>query len=61
MPLKLEVGNKVKLKKSHPCGGDVFVVMRVGMDVRIQCETCGAQIRMDRPDLEKKIKKILEA
>lgn len=59
MPMKIEIGQRLQLKKPHACGGNSFSVRRVGMDFRIECETCGAQIWMKRPDLEKKIKKIL--
>jgi hypothetical protein len=29
------------------------------MDFRIKCNTCGAQIWLNRPDLEKRVKKIM--
>lgn len=58
MPLKLNVGDRVELKKNHPCGGNIFEIMRAGMDFRIKCETCGTQIRIERPALEKRVKKI---
>lgn len=58
MPLKIETGDRIRLKKNHACGGNQFVVMRAGMDFRIQCQTCGAQIWMKRGELEKRIKKI---
>jgi hypothetical protein len=48
------------MKKKHPCGGDVFTLERVGADVRISCDTCGAQIRMPRREFEKKVKKLLK-
>jgi hypothetical protein len=59
MPLKLNVGDTVELKKPHPCGGNKFTIMRAGMDFRIQCNTCETQIWITRPDLEKRIKKIM--
>ena len=59
MPLKLSVGDTVELKKPHPCGGDKFTIMRTGMDFRIKCNTCETQIWINRPDLEKRIKKII--
>jgi hypothetical protein len=61
MPLKLYVGDIVELKKPHPCGGNSFTILRVGMDFRIQCNTCQAQIWIDRPKLEKRVKKIFPA
>lgn len=58
MPLKINVGDVVELKKKHPCGGNCFTIMRAGMDFRIKCDTCGAQIWLDRTELEKRVKKI---
>jgi hypothetical protein len=58
MPLPLSVGEKVKMKKKHPCGGDVFTLQRVGADIRASCDTCGSHIRMPRRDFEKRIKRI---
>lgn len=60
MPLKINIGDYVELKKQHPCGGRCFEVMRAGMDFRIKCLTCGAEIRLKRADLEKRVKKIIE-
>lgn len=60
MPLKLNVGDTVELKKPHPCGGNTFEIMRAGLDFRLKCQTCQAQIWISRPNLEKRIKKIIE-
>lgn len=59
MPLTIHVGDVLELKKPHPCGGKQFEVMRAGMDFRIRCLTCDAQVWLDRPKLEKRIKKII--
>jgi hypothetical protein len=60
MPMKLEVGDVLTLKKNHPCGGREFEVMRAGMDFRIKCLKCGSQTWMDRPKLEKSIVKVVQ-
>lgn len=57
MPMKIDVGDIVELKKKHPCGGKQFEIVRTGMDFRIKCLTCGSQMRIDRPKLEKSIVK----
>ena len=57
MPMKIDIGDIVELKKKHPCGGKQFEVVRTGMDFRIKCLTCGSQMRIDRPKLEKSIVK----
>lgn len=56
----LSIGDKVKMRKTHPCGSDEWIVTRVGADIKIRCCGCGRIVMMDRPEFEKRIKKILE-
>lgn len=58
MAMDIDIGDIVELKKQHPCGGKRFEVMRKGMDFRLKCLTCGSQIWINRPNLEKRIKKL---
>ena len=58
MPIKLEVGDVVELKKNHPCGGNTFEIMRVGMDFRIKCFTCDKQLWIERTKQERRLKKL---
>lgn len=60
MPMKLNVGDVVRLKKKHPCGGYEWKIMRTGADFRIECTTCKRQVWISRKDLEKRIKKVVE-
>lgn len=55
----MSVGDRAELKKSHPCGGNIFKILRVGSDVRIVCETCGRDMTLERVKLEKSIKKMI--
>ena len=59
MPMKLYVGDLIQTKKNHPCGGNQWEIMRVGMDFRIRCTTCDHQVWIPRVKLEKSIKKII--
>jgi hypothetical protein len=58
IPIKLSVGDRAELKKPHPCGGNVFTILRVGSEVRIKCDKCGHDMTIDRIKLEKSIKKL---
>lgn len=58
--LKIAVGDRLELKKNHPCGKNAFKVLRVGSDVRIVCLNCGRDMTLDRIKLEKSIKKITQ-
>ena len=57
--IKMSVGDRAELKKAHPCGGNIFKILRVGSDVRIVCETCGRDMTLDRVKFEKAIKKMI--
>lgn len=53
-----EVGDKVKMKKAHPCGSNWWEILRVGADFRLKCEGCGHQIMVSRKLVEKNARQI---
>lgn len=59
MPMQLNVGDVVKLKKKHPCGGYDWEILRVGADFRIKCTTCQRQVWLPRREVERRITKII--
>jgi len=59
MPLQLAIGDVVRLRKPHPCGGSEWKVTRIGADIRLQCLTCGRRILLPRSKVEKQIKTII--
>ena len=59
MLIKYYVGDLVKTRKPHPCGGDEWEVMRTGIDFRIKCTKCGRVLMLPRPKFEKSVKKII--
>ncbi len=61
MPLKIELGDVVQMKKKHPCGNDRWEIVRTGMDIRIKCLKCQRQVLMPRETFEKRVKKVMEA
>ena len=58
--MDLRLNQRVELKKQHPCGGKVWTVLRVGMDIKLRCEQCGHELMRPRSKAEKAIKKILD-
>ncbi len=53
------VGDRLLMKKKHPCGSETFTVLRVGSDVRIICDGCKRDLTLGRESLEKMIKKVI--
>ncbi len=50
----------VQMKKDHPCKkSHYWRIIRLGADVKIKCLGCGAVVLMDRPEFERKCKKLL--
>ena len=56
--LQLSPGDRLELKKPHPCGNKLFKIMRVGSDVRAQCIECGRDLTIDRIKFEKSVKRV---
>ena len=56
--MDVKVGDKLLMKKKHPCGSDKFLVTRVGMDFKIKCLGCNHEVMVPRVKVEKNIKRI---
>ena len=56
--MNVNVGDTLVMKKNHPCGGNRFTVLRVGMDFRLQCLRCGHQILIPRAKAEKVVRQV---
>ena len=54
------IGNLVVLKKGHPCGENLWEIIKQGADIRIKCTKCGRIVIIPRIEFNKKIKKVIE-
>ncbi|MDP2182202.1 MAG: DUF951 domain-containing protein [Actinomycetota bacterium] len=52
----VRVGDVVKLKKPHPCGGNEWEITRVGMDIVLQCLGCGRKVRLVRYEFDRRFR-----
>lgn len=59
--MEIKVGDKVEMKKPHPCGSKLFDILRVGMDFRIRCCGCSREVMLPRSKAEKNIKHIVSS
>ncbi len=55
------VGDVVRFRKQHPCGGYTWEVIRVGMDFKASCQTCGRLIMLPRKKFEKSVKELISS
>lgn len=56
--MDVQVGDRLTMKKAHPCGSKQWKVLRTGMDFRLKCEGCGHEIMVPRSKAEKNIRQI---
>jgi len=52
--LPLLLGDVIRLRRPHPCGGDAWRVDRLGADIGLRCQRCGRRILLERPALERR-------
>ena len=49
-------GDRVQVKKLHPCGSKIWEILRLGADVRLKCEGCGREVILPRGKFVKMVK-----
>lgn len=57
--MDIKLNDILEMKKQHPCGGKTFQVLRVGMDFKLKCTTCGRMVLVPRNKTEKNIRKVM--
>ena len=60
MDNEIRLGDVIRSRKPHPCGNDVWTVIRTGADIKIKCRTCGRIVMLDRETFLKRRKSVLE-
>ena len=56
--MDIQVGDKLRMKKAHPCGSKDWLVLRIGADFRLRCIGCGHEVMVERYKIEKKIREV---
>ena len=59
MIMEVRLGDVVRLRKVHPCGGYEWEVVRLGADIGIRCRTCSRRVLLERSTFEKRVKTFL--
>ena len=49
------LGDVVRLRRAHPCGGQDWLVDRLGADIGLRCQTCNRHVMLDRRTLERRL------
>ncbi len=53
-PIALFLGDVVRLRKPHPCGGFEWSVVRLGADIGLTCNTCGRRVLLPRREVQRR-------
>jgi hypothetical protein len=58
--LELLLGDVVRLRRPHPCGGSEWQIDRLGADIGLRCRTCGRHVLVERRQLERRLEGFIE-
>ncbi len=53
--LELLLGDVVRLRRRHPCGGHDWLIDRLGADIGLRCQTCGRHVLLERRVIESRL------
>lgn len=53
--LALLLGDVIRLGRRHPCGGDTWLVDRLGADIGLRCQRCGRHVLLERRSVERRL------
>ena len=54
--MDIRPGDIIELKKPHPCGEKRWLVLRMGIELRLKCMGCAHTVLVPRAKLEKNIR-----
>jgi len=54
-PVPFRAGDRIELRRPHPCGGRAWDVERVGADLRLRCVGCGHRVHLERRTAERRL------
>jgi hypothetical protein len=59
-PIPFRVGDRIELRRPHPCGGRTWAIDRIGADLGIRCERCGHRVLVGRRRVEERLVRFVE-
>jgi hypothetical protein len=54
-PVDFRLGDVIRLKRTHPCGGSSWLVDRLGADLGLRCTRCARHVLVARPRVEARL------
>lgn len=56
---EIRLGDRVRMRKPHPCGSSDWEVVRLGADIGIRCAGCGRRVLLPRSQFLRQVKSLL--
>jgi hypothetical protein len=53
--LELFLGDVLRLRRPHPCGGSEWLVDRLGADIGLRCNQCWRHVLVERRTVERRL------
>ena len=57
--MQFQLGDRLRLRKQHPCGNFDWEVVRLGADIGLRCERCGRRVLLPRSEVAHRTKQVL--
>ena len=54
----LQLDDRLRLRKPHPCGSYDWIVVRLGADIGLECTVCKRRVLLTRRELSRRLKAI---
>ncbi len=58
---EIQLNDRVRLRKPHPCGSTDWKIVRLGADIGLECLGCGRRVLLPRRQLARRLKEVLPA
>ena len=55
LPIAFRLGDRLELRRPHPCGGRTWEVDRLGADLGLRCTTCARHVLLERRAVERRL------
>mgnify|MGYP003320739886 CR=1 FL=1 len=59
MAIELKLGDVLRMKKAHPCGGSLWTVSRLGADIGMSCRACDRYVLLSRSQLARRLNRVI--
>lgn len=56
----IDLGDIVRLRKSHPCGSYEWKITRLGADIGLECLGCQRRVLLPRRKLARRLKTLIK-